>query len=164
MCALALAFSRSKIVLLITTVFLWFKKRSNSSISLNTFGSLFAIASMIIPKVTCICVDLKRLLSTISDIASRLSSMMTLIPSLSDSSRNSEIPSICLSRTSCAIFSMSLDLFTWKGSSSMTMTSLFPFCSMCVFARTLIRPRPVVYASVIPLRPKMIPPVGKSGP
>ena len=35
---------------------------------------------------------------------------------------------------------------------------------MCARARMMIRPRPVRYASRIPLRPTMIPLVGKSGP
>ena len=36
--------------------------------------------------------------------------------------------------------------------------------SMCARPRTRIRPRPERYASRIPSRPRMIPPVGKSGP
>ena len=41
-----------------------------------------------------------------------------------------------------------------------------PFCigSMLVTARTLTFPRPVRYASLIPAVPRIVPPVGKSGP
>ncbi len=37
-------------------------------------------------------------------------------------------------------------------------------CSMRALPRTLMRPRPVVYASLMPSRPKICAPVGKSGP
>ena len=45
------------------------------------------------------------------------------------------------------------------------MIRLFPFdmVSISVTARTLTFPRPVLYASSLPLVPKIIPPVGKSG-
>ena len=36
--------------------------------------------------------------------------------------------------------------------------------SISVRARTRMRPRPVMYAERMPLRPRMMPPVGKSGP
>ena len=111
MWALARAFSSSNIVLLMITVFLWFKNSLSSSIRLNTFGSLLLIASIITPKVLSIVVDLKRLFSTMSLIASRFSSMTTRMPSLSDSSLTSLMPSICLSFTSSAICSISLALF-----------------------------------------------------
>ena len=45
-------------------------------------------------------------------IASRLHSITILIPSLSDSSRKSDIPSTFLSLTRKAIFSTNLALFT----------------------------------------------------
>ena len=46
------------------------------------------------------------------------------------------------------------------------MMRLLPFgiASISVTARTRILPRPVLYASSIPLVPRIIPPVGKSGP
>ena len=110
-CALALAFSRSNIVRRMMTVFLWFKNSFKSSIRLNTFGSLLFIASIMTPKVLSIVVDLKRLFSTMSLIASRFSSMTTRMPSLSDSSRTSLMPSICFSLTSSAICSMRRALF-----------------------------------------------------
>ncbi len=47
----------------------------------------------------------------------------------------------------------------------MIMRSLPLFSvSMLVFALTTILPLPVLYALKIPLRPMIIPPVGKSGP
>ena len=75
------------------------------------------------------------------------------------------MPSILLSFTNSAIFSMSLALLTIKGSSVTTMR-FFPFCigSIFVIARTLIFPRPVRYDSSIPLVPRTSAPVGKSGP
>ena len=75
------------------------------------------------------------------------------------------IPSTFLSRTSSAIFSIRRALLTMYGS-SVTMMRLFPFgiVSMFVTARTRILPRPVRYASSIPLVPRISPPVGKSGP
>ena len=36
--------------------------------------------------------------------------------------------------------------------------------SICILPRIIIFPRPVLYASIIPARPKINPPVGKSGP
>ena len=40
-----------------------------------------------------------------------------------------------------------------------------PFSSsISALARSVMLPRPVVYAALIPSRPRMIPPVGKSGP
>ena len=40
----------------------------------------------------------------------------------------------------------------------------FFFSSIRYFARTVSDPRPVSYASTMPLRPMISPPVGKSGP
>ena len=96
---------------------------------------------------------------------SRRSSMTMRIPWRSDSSRRSVIPSTRFSFTSSAIFSISLALFTRYGSSVTTMR-LLPFgrVSMSDTARTRILPRPVRYASSIPALPRMVAPVGKSGP
>ena len=60
---------------------------------------------------------------------------------------------------------MSLALFTIYGS-SVTIIRFFPLFigSILVTARTRIFPRPVRYASLIPVVPRIIPPVGKSGP
>ena len=92
-------------------------------------------------------------------------SIQILIPVRSDSSRSSVIPSIFLSRTNSAIFSISFALFTMYGSSVTTIRFLpFGIASMSVTARTRILPRPVRYASSMALVPKIVAPVGKSGP
>ena len=97
--------------------------------------------------------------------ASRFSSITMCIPLRSDSSRRSDIPSILLSFTSSAIFSISLALFTWYGISVTTIRCLFSFTScISVRARIIIRPRPVAQALLIPLCPMIRPAVGKSGP
>ena len=88
------------------------------------------------------------------------------MPSLSDSSRSSAMPSIFFSLTSSAIFSISRALFTWYGSSVTTIASR-PLSSLTstsarAFMRT--RPRPVWYAAWMPATPLMMPAVGKSGP
>ncbi|CFO10530.1 Uncharacterised protein [Bordetella pertussis] len=65
------------------------------------------------PKVSCSCVFLYRLFSTTSGTSPRLSSMTRRMPSLSDSSRMSEMPSIFLSLTSSAMRSCRVFLLTW---------------------------------------------------
>ncbi len=64
------------------------------------------------PKDSCMGVIFQRLFCTTSGTASFLRSMTMRIPSRSLSSRMSEMPSILFSRTSSAIFSMSLALLT----------------------------------------------------
>ena len=120
---------------------------------------------MITPKVSWSCVCLYNWFRITFAFTSLLSSMTTRIPSRLDWSLNSVIPSIFLSLTSSAIFSISLALFTIYGS-SVTTIRLLPLgiASISVTARTRILPRPVRYASSIPLVPRIIPPVGKSGP
>ena len=90
---------------------------------------------------------------------------MILIPSRLDSSPMYVIPSTFFSFTSSAIFSIRRALLTIYGS-SVTTIRFFPFAigSIFVTARTRILPRPVRYASSIPLVPKISAPVGKSGP
>ncbi len=91
---------------------------------------------------------------TICGISPRPSSSTTRIPSRLDSSRISEMPSILLSPESSAIFSMRLALFTWYGSSVMMMASRPPrIFSAWALARSVIVPRPVVYASAMPPAP-----------
>ena len=87
------------------------------------------------------------------------------MPVLLDSSLIFEMPSIFLSLTSSAIFSMSLALLTWKGI-SVTMIWDLPLevSSISVLALTWTFPCPVRYASWAPLLPMMTAPVGKSGP
>ena len=74
-------------------------------------------------------------------------------------------PSTFLSLCNSAIFSISLALLTIYGSSVTTILFLpLSIGSISVTARTLIFPRPVRYASSIPLVPNICAPVGKSGP
>ena len=110
-CALVLAFCNSKMLRRMMTVFLCVKKIFKSSIKEKIFGSLLLMASIMTPKVLSIVVDLKRLLRTISLIASLFSSMTTRMPSLSLSSLTSLMPSICFSLTNSAICSIKRALF-----------------------------------------------------
>ncbi len=56
-------------------------------------------------------------------------------------------------------------MLTWYGISVTTIWVRLPFiCSVCALACTRTEPRPVRTASLMPARPTMIPPVGKSGP
>ncbi|OPY29311.1 MAG: hypothetical protein A4E31_00680 [Methanomassiliicoccales archaeon PtaU1.Bin030] len=83
------------------------------SLRVRTLGSLLTSARLMTPKVTCIWVWVNSWLRTISSMASRRSSMTTRMPSRSLSSRRSVMPSILLSFTSSAMFSIIADLFTW---------------------------------------------------
>ena len=78
------------------------------------------------PKTVSIEVSRYRLFSITSAFSPRRSSMTRRMPSLSDSSRSAEIPSIRFSLTSSAIFSISRALLTWYGSSLTTMRSWAP--------------------------------------
>ena len=130
-----------------------------------TFGWLLTSASMITPKVSCNCVCLYSLFNSTFALTSLRSSMQMRIPSLLEWSFKAVIPSIFFSFTRSAIFSISLALLTRYGS-SVTIIWLFPFGNVSIFdtARTRILPRPVRYASSIPLVPRIVAPVGKSGP
>ena len=81
--------------------------------------------------------------------------MAILIPSLSDSSLISEIPSIFLSLTSSAIFSINFALLTWKGSSVTIIDSLSVLLifSIDVLALRMTLPFPVSYALLMPSIP-----------
>ena len=76
------------------------------------------------PNVVCICVLRYRLFRTTSAISSRFNSMTMRMPSRSDSSRRSEMPSIRLSLTSSAIFSIRRALFVMYGISVTTICCL----------------------------------------
>ena len=80
-----------------------------------------------------------------SGTASLFVSITTRIPSLSDSSLRSVIPTIFLSLTRSAIFSTKFALLHWYGNSVITTLS-FPVFedSMCARALILILPRPVL--------------------
>ncbi len=70
-----------------------------------------------------------------------------------------------LERMSSATFSATREGFTWYGT-SVTTSFCRPFesSSMVMVARIRMEPRPVMYASLMPSRPMIEPPVGKSGP
>ncbi len=70
-------------------------------------------ASMMMPKLDCRAVCLKRVLSTTWGLASFFSSMTIRMPLRSVSSRRSEIPSRRLSLTWSAMFLISWRLLTW---------------------------------------------------
>ncbi len=108
---------------------------------------------MITPKVLCIWVCLYSWFSTMYGIASRFRSTTMRMPSRSDSSRRSEIPSIFLSRASSAICSIRRDLLTMNGISVTTIRSPLPPSRSSISARARIttRPRPVAYASPDPV-------------
>jgi hypothetical protein len=69
------------------------------------------------------------------------------------SSRMSAIPATRPSRTSSAIFCASMSGLTWYGSSVTTRHCRPWISSTSTTARMMIEPRPVRYASSIPLRP-----------
>ena len=151
MCSRSFALPRSNSVRRTITSWRCAMKCSSTSRIGMTFGtSRLEIgsgtsASMITPNVLCIVVCLYSWFSTTRGMASRLSSITTRMPSRSDSSRRSLMPSSFLSRTSSAICSTSRALFTWYGSSVTTICDLFPFSfsSIAARARMTILPRPV---------------------
>ena len=98
---------------------------------------------MLTPKLSCICVFLKRLLSTTSGMAPMRRSIAMRIWRV-DSSRISEMPSSFFSRQSSCMRSYMTRLFTMYGISSTTMrVRPLPNSSRCVLARISTRPRPV---------------------
>ena len=74
------------------------------------------------------------------------------------------MPATLPSLTSSAIFTARLSGFTWYGSSVTTSAVRLPISSTLTTARIVIEPRPVRYASSMPLLPRIVAPVGKSGP
>ena len=98
---------------------------------------------MITPNVSCIFVCLNNKFNTTLGFASFFSSITILIPSLSDSSLKSDIPTIFLSLTKSAIFSISLALLTWYGISVTTILCLPFSSSISVLALTITLPLPV---------------------
>ena len=111
-CALSSAFFRSNFTLLITVFCLNFKNSEINSFRFKIFGLLSTIANVLNPNDVSIFVSLYSCLLIVSGSVPFLSSITTLIPSLLDSSLKSLTPSIFLSLTSCAIFSINSDLFT----------------------------------------------------
>ena len=96
------------------------------------------------PNDSCRGVIFHRLFITTSGTASFFKSTTMRMPSRSDSSRTSEMPSILFSRTSSAIFSINLALLTWYGISLATMDLRpdFGCSSTSARARTRMLPRP----------------------
>ena len=112
-CARSSAFFKSNLTLFITVSSLNFKNSVINSFKFNIFGLLFTIANVLKPNEVSILVNLYNCLLIVSGSILFLNSITTLIPSRLDSSLRSLIPSIFLSLTSWAIFSISKDLFTW---------------------------------------------------
>ncbi len=138
--------------------------RMNASM-LSVRGTPSTSASMFAPKVSCSCVCLYRLLSTTFATASRLSTITRRWPVRPDvSSRMSAMPVTRLSLTRSAILRARWSGFTWYGS-SVTTRQIRPWISSTsTTARIVMEPRPVRYASSMPLWPRIVAPVGKSGP
>ena len=111
-CARSSALFNSKRVLRVTTSSWCFRYSSSICFRFRIIGWLLTSANMITPYVSCSWVCLYSWFSTTFGLASFFSSITTRRPSRLDSSRRSEIPSIRLSFTSSAIFSMSFALLT----------------------------------------------------
>ena len=88
------------------------KNSEINSLRFKILGLLFTIAKVLKPNELSMFVNLYNCLLTVSGSTDFLNSITTLIPSRLDSSLKSRIPSIFLSLTSCAIFSINKDLFT----------------------------------------------------
>ena len=120
-CALSSAFFKSNFTLLITVSSLNFKNSEINSFKFKILGLLFTIANVLNPKELSMFVSLKSCLLIVSGSTPFLSSMTTRIPSLFDLSLISLIPSIFLSLTSWAIFSINIVMannyfsYTWAG-------------------------------------------------
>ena len=147
--ALMRAFFKKNIVLLVITSTLCSTNSDKTSYKFNKRGCWPTRATILKPKLVDKAVCLYKLLRTTSGFASLFSSITILIPSLSDSSRKSEIPLILSSLTSSAIFLINSALFTWYGI-SVTTIALLPWrppppwsSSIDETARILIEPLPV---------------------
>ena len=112
-CAFSSAFFKSNLILFVTVSSLNLKNSEINSFKFKILGLFSTIASVLNPKELSILVNLYNCLLIVSGSTFFLSSITTLIPSRFDSSLKSLIPSIFLSLTSCAIFSIKTDLFTW---------------------------------------------------
>ena len=86
----------------------WEIRADNISFKFTALGFPSINATILILNDVLIWVCWNRLFKRTPEISDFFNSITTLIPSLSDSSLNSEIPSIFLSRTSSAIFSINL--------------------------------------------------------
>ena len=97
--------AKSKAVLLETTDRLWLKNISRSSFKFKTFGTRSTIATLFMPKEVSSWDWAYKLFKITSGFWPVLRSTTILTPSLSDSSRISDMPSIFLSFERSAIFS-----------------------------------------------------------
>ena len=91
-CARAFAFFKKKIVLLVITSTLCSMNSFSTSYKLSNLGCWPTRATIFTPKLVISAVCLYKLFLTTSGLASRFSSITTLMPSRSDSSRISEMP------------------------------------------------------------------------
>ncbi len=148
----------------------WAMKISSAFFSPSRLGCPSTIAIMFIENVERIAVCLNsRFLICVVD-PSFFRTITIRIPSRPLSSRRSAMPSIFRSRTRSAIFSTSVALFTWYGSSVTTICVRPPRAdssSIVVRACITTRPWPSPYASrtcSLSLPTSAMPAVGKSGP
>ena len=112
-CNFSFALLSSNKVLLVTTSILWDIKEFNICFKLTGWGLPSTKATIFIENDVLICVCVYKLLRITGRFSPFFNSITIRIPSLSDSSLNSDMPSIFLSLTSSAIFSISLALLTW---------------------------------------------------
>ncbi len=112
MWALFLASVSSKMVLLTITFWRCLMYSDKICFKVMVWGVPSTKATKLAGKVVCSLVCLKRLFKTDFGLASLLSSTTTLIPSLSDSSRRSAIPTSFFSCTSSAILATISALLT----------------------------------------------------
>ncbi len=128
-------------------------------------GTSSTSATTLTPKLVCSCVCLNRLFSTTLALASRLSVMIRLVLPPELLSFTSAMPSSSPASTSSWIRLATDDTLIWYGI-SVTMIWYPPRLPSSIAARARIftLPLPVRYASMMPARPRMSPPVGKSGP
>ena len=139
------ALRSSYMVRRVTTSWRWRIKAATISFRFINFGWPLSRQTMLMLNELCSCVFRNRLLTTISAFSPRLRSIAILIPSLSDSSRSSEMPSNFFSLTNSAIRSMTLALLTWYGISVKTIVwrSFLSLVSTWYLPRICTRPLPV---------------------
>ncbi len=111
-CPRSRAFRNSNKVRRVTTSRRWRTKASSICLRFKVRGWPSTKATTLMPNTFSICVCVYRLLIRTSGTSPRRSSITIRIPSLSDSSRSSVMPSIFLSLTSSAIFSIKRALLT----------------------------------------------------
>ena len=146
------ALRNSYIVRRVTTSWRWRINAAMMSFKFINFGWPLSRQTMLILKEFSNCVFWNKLFTMTSAFSPRFKSIAIRIPSLSDSSRSSEIPSSFFSLTNSAIRSIVLALLTWYGISVKTIV-VRPFLgssSKWYLPRICRRPLPVRYASTMP--------------